>query len=93
MDPEKEARLEAYQQNDVKVVALLGSIAQNDLNEVEAKTRIQKYGKNELTSEPPTPWWKKHFAQRMSYAAEKERRCICSALFFKFCNCFFSIKL
>lgn len=63
MNPGQREKEETYQQSVDDVIALIGSNAQSGLSEAEAKTRLQQYGKNELTSESPTPAWKKFLAQ------------------------------
>ena len=52
-----------YRQSAEDVLALFRSNAENGLSEAEAKSRLEKYGNNELISEPPTPEWKKFLAQ------------------------------
>jgi P-type Ca2+ transporter type 2C len=54
---------EAYQQSEEEVLAAFGVNSQSGLRQAEAKARLEKYGKNELTSEPPTPPWRKFLAQ------------------------------
>ena len=56
-------RAEAYQQSVDKVLAALGTAADRGLSEAEARKRLVRYGKNELTSEKPTPAWKRLLAQ------------------------------
>lgn len=63
MNPEQREKEEPYKQSVDDVIALMDSNSQSGLSEAEAKTRLQKYGKNELTSESPTPAWKKFLAQ------------------------------
>jgi Ca2+-transporting ATPase len=56
-------RAEAYQQSIDEVLAALGTTANRGLSEAEARKRLERYGKNELTSEKPTPAWKRFLAQ------------------------------
>jgi Ca2+-transporting ATPase len=45
------------------VVAALGSDARRGLNEAEAASRLEQYGRNELTADAPVPAWRKFLAQ------------------------------
>ena len=56
-------RAEAYQQSVDEAVAALGTAANRGLSDAEARTRLERYGRNELTAEKPTPAWKKFLAQ------------------------------
>src|SRR5215471_3993607 len=56
-------RTEAYQQSVDEVLAALGADARRGLSEGEARARLQRYGKNELTAEKPVPAWRKFLAQ------------------------------
>src|SRR5215213_4331595 len=56
-------RAEAYQQSVDEVLAALGTAANRGLSEAEAHKRLERYGKNELTSEKPTPAWKRFLTQ------------------------------
>ena len=58
--PEPEA---AYQQDVDKVLTALGTDARRGLTEKEARARLKRYGKNELTAEKPIPAWKKFLSQ------------------------------
>jgi Ca2+-transporting ATPase len=42
---------------------VLGADAQRGLSEDEARARLERYGKNELTTEKAVPAWKKFLAQ------------------------------
>ena len=53
----------SYRQPVEAVLKWLNTDAQNGLSEAEAKARLQKYGKNELTAEKPVPGWRKFLAQ------------------------------
>lgn len=53
----------AYRQTVDEVLTALSTDARAGLNEREARARLEKYGKNELTAEKPAPWWKKFLAQ------------------------------
>jgi P-type Ca2+ transporter type 2C len=46
-----------------EVLAALGTHAQFGLNDTEARKRLERYGKNELTAEKPVPGWRKFLAQ------------------------------
>jgi Ca2+-transporting ATPase len=52
-----------YRQSAKEVLTALDTDARNGLSEGEARTRLEKYGKNELTAEKPVPGWKKFLAQ------------------------------
>jgi len=45
------------------VLTSLSADARRGLSEAEARTRLERYGPNELTAEEPVPWWKKFLAQ------------------------------
>ncbi len=47
------------------VLAALGTDAERGLSAMEAKSRLARYGRNELTAEKPTPAWRKFLAQFM----------------------------
>lgn len=53
----------AYQQPFELVVAALGSDARQGLSHEEARARLEKYGRNELASDPPVPAWRKFLVQ------------------------------
>ena len=53
----------SYQQSVDEVLAALASDAQLGLSVAEARGRLEKYGKNELTAEKPVPAWRKFLAQ------------------------------
>lgn len=52
-----------YQQPVDRVLAALGIDGQRGLSEGEARTRLDRYGRNELIAEKPVPRWKKFLAQ------------------------------
>jgi len=56
-------RAEAYQQSIDEVLAALGTDARRGWSEAEARERLERFGKNELTAEKPVPAWKKFLAQ------------------------------
>jgi P-type Ca2+ transporter type 2C len=56
--PDEPYRLPAEQ-----VIGGLGVDPERGLSATEAQARIQKYGRNELPSEPPTPAWRRFFGQ------------------------------
>ncbi|MPY74883.1 MAG: HAD-IC family P-type ATPase [Alphaproteobacteria bacterium] len=45
------------------VLAAFGTDAERGLTAMEAKSRLARYGRNELTAEKPTPAWRKFLAQ------------------------------
>jgi Ca2+-transporting ATPase len=53
----------AYQQPVNEVLATLGTDGRRGLSQGEARARLEKYGRNELTAEKPVPWWKRFLAQ------------------------------
>ena len=53
----------AYQQPFADVLAALGTDPVRGLTDVEARTRLDKHGRNELASEARIPAWKKFLAQ------------------------------
>ncbi len=63
MSADRSEPRETYQQSVDGVLAALDVNPHSGLSQAEAKARLQKYGKNELTSEPPAPAWKKFLAQ------------------------------
>lgn len=52
-----------HQQPVEAVLASLGTDARHGLSETEARTRLEQYGRNELTAEASVPAWKKLLAQ------------------------------
>ena len=52
-----------YRQSADEVLAAFGANAQVGLAEEEARARLKRYGRNELTGEMPAPAWKKFLAQ------------------------------
>ena len=53
----------AYRQRVEEVVAALGSDEARGLSEDEARSRLDRYGRNELTAKPPIPGWRRFLAQ------------------------------
>jgi P-type Ca2+ transporter type 2C len=53
----------AYRRPVDDVVAALGTDARHGLSRGEARTRLERYGRNELTAEKPVPAWRKFLAQ------------------------------
>jgi Ca2+-transporting ATPase len=45
------------------VLAALGADAERGLTAMEARSRLARYGRNELTAEKPTPAWRKFLSQ------------------------------
>src|SRR5262245_29321321 len=52
-----------YRQPVDEVLTTLDTDAQSGLNDGEARARLDRYGKNELTAEKPIPQWRKFLAQ------------------------------
>ncbi len=52
-----------YQQSANEVLTALNTDAQSGLSEGEVRTRLDRYGKNELMEEKPIPAWKKFLEQ------------------------------
>ncbi len=52
-----------YQQPVDEVLATLGTYAGRGLSQGEARARLERYGRNELTAEKPVPGWRKFLAQ------------------------------
>ena len=52
-----------YRQPVDEALAVLATDAQLGLSEEEARARLEKYGKNEVTAEEPVPTWRKFVAQ------------------------------
>jgi Ca2+-transporting ATPase len=56
-------RTEAYQRSVDEVLLALDADARRGLSEEEVHARLEKYSRNELTSEKPVPAWRKFLAQ------------------------------
>ena len=52
-----------YQQSVESVLASLNADFRRGLSATEARTRLERDGRNELTAEEPVPSWKKFLAQ------------------------------
>ena len=52
-----------YRQPVEEVLAALDTDARHGLREEAARTRLDKYGRNELAAEKPIPGWRKFLAQ------------------------------
>ena len=52
-----------YQQSVEEVVTAVGSDVRRGLTEAEARVRLQRHGRNELTADAPVPAWRKFLAQ------------------------------
>ena len=52
-----------YQQSVDEILAALRTDAGRGLNAAEARTRLERQGRNELTAEKPVPTWRKFLAQ------------------------------
>jgi Ca2+-transporting ATPase len=53
----------AYRRPAADVVAALATDARHGLTEAEARARLARHGRNELTAEKPVPAWRKFLAQ------------------------------
>src|SRR5688572_26934479 len=53
----------SYRQEFKEVFDAFGSDAHRGLSEEEARARLKRYGRNELTAEKPLPAWRKFLAQ------------------------------
>jgi Ca2+-transporting ATPase len=56
-------QIPAYRQPSDEVLAALGTDGRLGLSEAEARARLERYGRNELTAEKPLPRWRKFLAQ------------------------------
>jgi Ca2+-transporting ATPase len=61
--PRQHDQSTAYQQPVDEVLTMLNTDAQRGLHAREARARLDRYGKNELTAEQPMPAWRKFLAQ------------------------------
>jgi Ca2+-transporting ATPase len=61
--PMQQAQITAYQQPVDAVLTTLDTDARHGLSAREARARLARYGKNELTAAKPMPAWRKVFAQ------------------------------
>ncbi|MGH7492331.1 MAG: cation-translocating P-type ATPase, partial [bacterium] len=53
----------AYQQSVDEVLTAFETEARRGLSQAEARARLERYGRNELTAEKPVPAWRKFLAQ------------------------------
>ena len=58
-----QAQTAAYRRPASAVVEALATNAERGLTQAEARVRLDRYGRNELTAEKPIPAWKKFVAQ------------------------------
>ena len=56
-------RTDAYRARAADVVAALGTDGRRGLSEEEARSRLERHGRNELTAERPVPAWRRFLAQ------------------------------
>ena len=61
--PSSDNTMAPYRQRLDEVLAALGTDAQRGLSEAEARARLDRHGRNELTAEEPVPAWRKFLAQ------------------------------
>jgi Ca2+-transporting ATPase len=61
--PAQPDQVPAYQRPFENVVAALGTDERRGLSEVEARARLERHGRNELTADAPVPAWRKFLAQ------------------------------
>ncbi len=59
----RQGQTNAYRQSVDEVLAAFATEAHHGLSKAEARARLEKYGKNELTPEKPVPAWTKFLAQ------------------------------
>ena len=59
----KQANMEPYRQTVDVVMAAFNKNGQSGLSQTQARERLRRYGRNELTAEAPVPEWRKLFAQ------------------------------
>ena len=59
----KQANMEPYRQTVDVVLAAFNKNGQSGLGQTQARERLRRYGRNELTAEAPVPEWRKFFAQ------------------------------
>ena len=52
-----------YQQSVEEVVTAVGTDVRRGLTEAEARVRLERHGRNELTADAPVPAWRKFLAQ------------------------------
>ena len=55
--------LPPYRQTVESVLAALGTDPRHGLSEAEARSRLERDGRNELTAEKPVSAWRKFLAQ------------------------------
>lgn len=53
----------AYRQRVDDLIASLGTDQRQGLNDEDARSRLERYGHNELTAEKPVPAWRRFLAQ------------------------------
>src|SRR5918997_3433262 len=56
-------RTDAYRVSAADVAAALGTDLRRGLSDDDARARLDRYGRNELTAEPPVPAWRRFLAQ------------------------------
>lgn len=61
--PPPRDHMTAYRHPVDDVLAALDTDARRGLSQGEARARLGRYGKNELTAEKPVPAWRKFLAQ------------------------------
>src|SRR5918999_5259418 len=59
----QQSEIDFYRQPVDEALAALGTDAELGLSEAEARARLQRYGRDELTAEKPVPAWRKFLAQ------------------------------
>ena len=73
--PRQHDLITAYQQPVDAVLTMLNTDAQRGLDAREARARLDRYGKNELTAEKPMPAWRKFLAQFYDGLVIRSRTC------------------
>ncbi|RPJ59225.1 MAG: hypothetical protein EHM23_14870 [Acidobacteria bacterium] len=67
-----ENHIPVYQQTVDQVLADLQTEGRQGLHEAEASARLERYGRNELTPEKPTPGWRMlRYNQQRSVKGQK----------------------
>ena len=61
--PAQDSTTPAYRRSIEEVVAALATDSLRGLSTVEARARLERYGKNEIVSEKPVPAWRKFLRQ------------------------------
>jgi Ca2+-transporting ATPase len=60
---EQDSSRDAYRETAEAIAATLGTSARRGLSADEARARLERFGPNELATEPPVPAWRRFLAQ------------------------------